>query len=190
MNGLQNLKQKKLVYLVTRRKDPKAFGELYDLYVEKIFRFVYYKISNREEAEDLTGDIFLKAWQYLISDGTEKVDSFNAFIYRIARNCVIDVYRRRAVRQECPIDMLAYQVPDPDNIKERVSDKEQITRVLADLRKLKQDYQDIIFMKYIEELSTKEIAAILDKSQANVRVTAHRALKVLKKMNSEDRKKN
>ncbi|MBD3311229.1 MAG: sigma-70 family RNA polymerase sigma factor [Candidatus Magasanikbacteria bacterium] len=187
MKGLKKLNEKKLLYRVMKKKDPEAYGKLYDFYVEKIFRFVYYKISNREETEDLVSDIFLKAWHYLIGDSNKDVNNFNAFIYRIARNSVIDVYRKRANKQECSLDQIGGQIAVESNFK-NIELKQEVDIILKGLSKLKEDYQEIIILKYIEELSTKEIAQVMEKSQANVRVTSHRAIKVLKKVLNESDK--
>src|SRR3989338_5724102 len=87
--------QEKLLLLKVRKKDPDAFGQIYDLYVTSIYRFIYFKVANRADAEDLTSEVFLKIWQYLI-DCEDEIDNLRALIYKFARNLVIDFYRERA----------------------------------------------------------------------------------------------
>jgi RNA polymerase sigma-70 factor (ECF subfamily) len=184
VKGLSNLQEKRLVYRVRVYKDAEAFGKLYDLYVQKIYRFVYFKVSHKEEAEDIVSDVFLKAWNYLtdIQRETEaEIKSFSGLIYTIARTSLIDFFRARARRKECTIEVL-------ENIAHDVSTEsaydagKDIEYILRNLKKMKREYQEIIVLKYIEELSTAEIAKIIGKSTVSVRVTIHRALKILKKM--------
>jgi len=95
----RKLNEKKLVYSVRVKKDPSAFAELYDSYVEKIYRFVYFKINSKEEAEDIVSSVFLKVWTYLIEYTEKEIDSFSGLIYRVARNAIIDFYRERGAKQ-------------------------------------------------------------------------------------------
>jgi len=73
-----NYREKLLVHKVQEKKDNEAFGELYDLYIEKIYRFVFIKLSNKEEAEDITSEVFLKTWNYLTADKKQsEIKSFS-----------------------------------------------------------------------------------------------------------------
>jgi len=176
--------EKKLVYRVRAHKDADAFGILYDRYVTKIYRFVYLKVSHKEEAEDIVSDVFLKTWNYLTDntrDRTVEVASFSGLIYTIARTSIIDFYRARANRRECTIEVLE-GVADETDLKSEIATRQEIDLILKSLKKMKREYQEVIVLKYIEELSTAEIAEILDKSQVSVRVTVHRAMKILKKI--------
>lgn len=182
--GLKKVNEKKLLYRVRVEKDTEAFGELYDRYVGKIYRFVYLKVSHKEEAEDIVSEVFLKTWNYLIDvqrENTHEIKSFSGLIYTIARTSLVDFYRARARRKECTIEVLENVAHEAD--LELSNDREwEIERLLRGLKNLKHEYQEIIVLKYIEELSTQEVAKILDKSSVTVRVTLHRALKILKKM--------
>ncbi len=178
------IRENYLLYKVQSKKDPQAYAELYDIYVTSIYRFVYFKVSVHEDAEDLTADAFLKAWHYL----TEHTDirSFRAVIYRIARNLVIDLYRKRAVRQQ------VVRIDEEGKFEQMVSDKGDFTKkmqiqhdhttVLVAINKLKEDYREVLIFKHVEGLSTGEIADILGKNKSHVRVTAHRAIKSLRKI--------
>lgn len=183
---MKSLKEKKLIYKVVAKKDPEAFGQLYDLYIEKVYRFIFFKVSNREEAEDLTSDAFLKTWNYLITLSDQEIKSFSALIYKVARNNIIDFYRQRAKRQECSIEIAIEEaVALEDDNQEKMQKKQEASQILKHLKKLKQEYQELIFLRYIEELSVKEISQILNKRQTNVRVTLHRAMNTLKKILQE-----
>lgn len=175
------LKEKFLLFRIRAKKDPEAFGAVYDAYVKQIYRFIYFKVSSAETAEDLTSEAFLKAWQYL----KEKRDVTNlqALLYSVARTVVIDHYRAT----NC--------VPGTVSLDETVSDenaevasekflkdmetKFDTTLVLEKLRGLKDEYRDVVIMRYLDEMSTGEIAAVLGKNASNVRVILHRATKAL-----------
>lgn len=173
-----------LLYKVRTRKDPEAFGQLYDLYIQKIYRFVYFKLNNKEESEDLTSEVFLKVWHYLIGDENREITSFSGLVYKVARNCLIDLYRERSKKQEMPLDENIEIKTDNKEIKD-FENLQEAEKIIGLLKYLKEDYQEVIMLNYIEELSAGEIAEILDKSQVWVRVTIHRALKKLKELADE-----
>lgn len=178
------INEKLLLYKVRIKKDPEAYGLLYDLYVKKIYRFVFFKINSREEAEDLTSEVFLKAWNYLAENSEQEIRSFAGFIYRIARNLVVDFYRERAKRSaESPLEVVAeILLAGNVGVHERLAVDGEMDAILKALKKMKQEYQEAVLLHYIEELSTGEVAQILGKSQISVRVTLHRALKKLKEL--------
>jgi len=175
---------KTLILRIRTEKSQDAYAALYDKYVERIYRFVYLKVSSKEYAEDITSDVFLKTWNYLVGPSGKEIKSFSGLVYRIARNRVVDFYRERGRRQqqEQPIEELA---SDPSVRASQEKDVDTIIEhdsIVATIMQLKQEYQDIIFLKHVEELSTREIAEILGKKQTAVRVTLHRAMKVLREM--------
>src|SRR3989344_5484924 len=148
--------QEKLLLLKVRKKDPDAFGQIYDLYVTSIYRFIYFKVANRADAEDLTSEVFLKIWQYLI-DCEDEIDNLRALIYKFGRNLVIDFYRQRAKR-------------------ELIGNEEIVLAGVKDV------YREVLVLRYIEELSISEMAKILEKSKGSVRVLLHRALKIVREV--------
>ncbi|MBU0597103.1 RNA polymerase sigma factor [Patescibacteria group bacterium] len=178
---MNKVNEKFLLYRVRTKQDPDAFGQLYDGYVDKIFRFVYLKISHRQDAEDLTSDVFLKTWNYLVQEDQKSVDSFSGFVYGIARNSVVDWYRKKSKIQECQLDGMIIRDYNLDIGKVLDLEIESI-KLINTIKTLKQDYQDVILLRYIEELSISEIAKILDKRNASVRVTLHRAKEKLKSL--------
>jgi RNA polymerase sigma-70 factor (ECF subfamily) len=156
----------------------KEFIDFYKANIDKVFRFVYFKVDNAETAKDLTSQAFLKCWQ---SNGKE-IKNPRAFVYRTARNQVIDFYRQKSKK---PVSL--------DELKEKGIEIAQSSFVfkielnfdLENLKKalqrIKSDYSEIIIWHYVDDLSTKEIAEILKKKENNVRVLLHRALETLKK---------
>ncbi|MFA7245314.1 MAG: RNA polymerase sigma factor [Candidatus Magasanikbacteria bacterium] len=173
-------KEKFLVHKIQQMGDTDSFATLYDLYIQKIYRFVYMKLGNREEAEDITSEVFLKVWNYLIDNREAVINSFSGLIYRIARNTLIDYYRKNH-NLEISIEEVG-DIFAETKILKNLGDKQEIERVAKALQKMKREYQEIILLKYVEEMSTSEISDILQKNTTNVRVTLYRALKILKKM--------
>lgn len=172
-----------LLYKIRFESNPDAFGELYDRYVKQIYRFVYFKVSNHEEAEDLTSEVFLKAWNYL--QEKKEVASFRGLLYRIARNAIIDLYRTRATRPEALSDE-EMEVTDDNAWYQGITTTLESEKIIAALKNLKQEYQEVITLRYIDELEVSEIADIVGKGHITVRVTLHRALKKLKDILDEN----
>lgn len=163
----------------------KIFSKIYDKYIDKIYRFIFLKVSSPEIAEDLCSETFLRGWRAFKRQETSdkgqgtKIENPPAFLYQIARNLVIDHYREKGKAQFVSAEHA--RIIDPRiNLEKSAylnSDFEQIRTALV---KIKGDYQDVIIYRYLDDLSMPEIAKILDKSEATVRVMLHRALKSLK----------
>ena len=158
--------------------DSSAFGALYDHYQPKIYRFVLIKVSHREEAEDITHQVFINAWASIASYKNLGFP-FSSWLYRIARNQVIDFYRTK--KNDASLDEIN---PDtlPD-IAESTGGAElrfEMQRVMGAIQKMKQEYQDVIMMRFVEELNVKETAHAIHKTEGAVKVLQHRALKQLK----------
>ncbi|MBZ9572257.1 RNA polymerase sigma factor [Patescibacteria group bacterium] len=155
----------------------KIFSKIYDEYINKIYRFIFLKVSSQEIAEDLCSETFLRGWRAFKNQ--REIENPPAFLYQIARNLIVDFYRERDKARIVSTENI--RIIDPRvNLEEEAylnSDLKQIRLVLANL---KEDYQDVIIYRYLDDLSIPEIAKILDKSEGAVRVMLHRALKALK----------
>ena len=155
-----------------------AFGLLYDKYQPVIYRFIYIKISHREEAEDLTHQVFLRAWENIYTYEFRGF-SFSSWLYYIARNKVIDHYRTRKIT----IDIESIQISEEIKPNEKtIDEKLEIKKIKNAITKLRPVEQDVLIMRFIEELSPKEVAGILKKSEGSIRLIQHKALKNLKKI--------
>ena len=165
-------------------KDADAYGQLYDFYVDRIYRFILFKVPGPEEAEDLTSEVFLKTWEY-VNKTTKKIQNINALFYRVARNSVIDYYRTRKFDTSISDEDNFKQIQDKRNLVDDTATKIEVEDVKLSLLKLKDEYREIIILKHIEEFSISEIADILSKSTGNVRVLLHRATKALKEIKSK-----
>ncbi len=177
MNG--NSKEMQALVEKVQKGDKNAFGEIYDLLLDRVYRFIYFRVGNKEDAEDLTETVFIKIWKS-ISSYENKGLPFEAWVFRIARNIVIDHYRTKKQKvslNETLIDTL----PDNKDSHEDVLHSQMLKEVIFDkLKHLQDNYREIIILKFIEEKDNKEISDILEKPIDQVRVLQSRALKALK----------
>jgi RNA polymerase sigma-70 factor (ECF subfamily) len=177
-------KNKNLHQLVKKAAsgDEIAFGEIYDRYFEKIYRFVYFRVSHEQTAEDLAAEVFIKAWKNISSIQSD--EAFNGWIYQIARNQVVDHYRTRKITVD--IELLANVLEFEDRMIHRANLSFDQKRFLSALPKLSEDQQLIIRLKFIEDLPNEEIAEIMEKPEGTIRVIQHRAIKQLKTLMQND----
>ncbi len=165
-----------------QRGDADAFGEIYDSYVPRIFRFAFLKIGSRENAEDLTSETFLRFWTYIRKEEIES-DTAEPILYRIARNLIIDSYRKKEIATQDIDDEVANCLKDErSDFAKELMEREEIREMMEMLKELKDDYREIIILRYVEGFLPEEIAKITGKSKGSVRVLSHRALKSLEKV--------
>lgn len=192
MNDLLDLhsnthKSDKSLFLSLKKyQDKTAFLQSYDLYFDQIFRFIFFKIGNREDAQDLTSATFLKCWGY-VQSGKLKSDneykSLRSFLYKIARNLTIDYYRQ--VKPQATLEEAENVVIDLGAADEQVDGALDWEFIVTRIKELKSEYRTILILKYVNDLSVAEIADILGKTKGNVRVTLYRALEALKKITND-----
>jgi|SRR3990172_2274282 len=154
------------------------FLKVYDQYADVIFRYCYFQISDREKAKDLTQDVFIKTWEYMTSG--KKVEYMKAFLYRIAANTVIDDRRKKKTLSLDKMAEEGFDFPDKKNEgeeKEMIFEGEQAVKVISDLA---DKYRDVLMLRYVDDLSIKEIAEIVNETENNVSVRIHRGLEKLK----------
>ncbi len=174
-------------HLIKRAKDgeAEAFGLLYDYYLPKIYRFVLLKVSHREEAEDLTHQAFLKAWEH-VDKYKDEGFPFSSWLYRIARNTIIDHYRStKHSKNDVGIDELEERIgelPEIDVVPldARLDQKIEIFQISTAIKKLKDIEQDIIIMRFVDDLPHEEVARVVGKSVSATKLIQHRAIKKIK----------
>lgn len=171
---------KQLIAQLQQEQDAEAFGQLYDRYVDNIYRFIFFKVSDTNEAQDITSDVFLKVWS-AIKEKKQGIENFKAYVYRTARNAVVDHYRKN--RKNISIDDIQAEELVTKSTVARLLDTDMDTkRVLSALKILKDEYRELIMFKYMNEMSYSEISEITGKSYVNIRVQVHRAVKTLKQL--------
>ena len=155
--------------------DREAFGILYERYVDRIFNYIYYRIGNVHDAEDLTERVFYRALRHIGSYRNQGVP-FSAWLFRIAHNLVANWHRDTSRRKEISLDD-AYPGPSSENHPEyellALEDKEHLLMVI---RKLPPERQQLLILKFVEHLSNAEIGQIMDKSEGAVKSLYHRTL--------------
>ena len=155
----------------------KEFGKIYDKYIDKIYRFIFLKVSSEDVAQDLCSETFLKGWEVYKSN--QKIDNQSAFLYAIARNLIIDHYRQKGKNQTVSAD--AFPIIDPRaGLEEKIAFNSDLNQIKAALVNLKEEYQNVIIWRYLNDLPMSEVAKLMDKSEETTRVTLHRALGCLR----------
>jgi len=157
--------------------DPDAFAALYDFYVEQIYRFVLFRVGDEQTAEDLTSQVFLKAWNNLSSYQIRGLP-FKAWLFRIARNSVIDYYR--TYKETTPLEPSALTKPDPAaEVGDQVEQLLQAEELRLALQQLTEDQRQVLTLRFIEGLSTEEVANVMGKRQGAIRALQMRGLQAL-----------
>lgn len=160
----------------TKQGDKDAFASLYEQYADAIYRYVYFRV-NPDDAEDLVETVFVKAWEK-ISGYKQTKDNFSSWLFRIAHNLVVDHYRSTKTIETITEEYQEYRAEyHPKIVTERGLESTMLQKAL---KGLKDDYQQVLVLKYINELSNKEIAKLLDKSEGALRILQFRALKALR----------
>ncbi|MCL4395932.1 MAG: sigma-70 family RNA polymerase sigma factor [Chloroflexi bacterium] len=162
-----------------RALDAQAFGRLYDSNVSKVYRYIYYKVGTAMQAEDLTAQVFMKAWEALDRyRWTQR--PFSAWLFRIAHNLVVDHFRTQ--RDTLSIEGLPFEI---DAHAESLDILAQRKLTAAELKKaisrLTDSQQQVIVLKFLEGYSTEETARIMRKDPGAVRALQHRALTALQR---------
>lgn len=172
-----------------KKGDAEAFGQVYDIFVVPIYRYIYYRVS-RSEAEDLTELVFLRAWEKRKSYRKQKGNSFNSWIFRIAHNAVVDHYRNNSKAEICE---LSEDIPESKHIADPVANLEQKfeqEELVVALKQLPELQQQVVILKFVNGFENTEIAAIIEKSVGAVRVIQFRALNRLKDLLKQPDKKS
>jgi RNA polymerase sigma-70 factor, ECF subfamily len=171
-----------------RRGERAAFGALYDRYVDAIYRYVAFRVRDDAEAEDVTSEVFVKAMVAL--PRYEPRTAFLAWLYRIARNEVIDRSRRASRHAEVPLgEPFAAVLPAVDESgdpERRAAANERVRRLRGGLSRLARDQQDVLVLRFIGGLSADEISLVLKKPASTVRGIQMRGLRALRTHLSPD----
>lgn len=165
------------VFRQAQKGDPDALGKIYDDYFDRIFRFIYFRTSHKETAEDLAEEVFIKAFRGLASmeGGPEKLQ---AWLFQIARNAVIDHYR--AKKPTVDISELELEATYTSTIVDELHLQDEQKRLLRAIEQLPAEHAQVVRLRFLEDLSISEIAQQLDRTEGNIRIIQFRALKKLR----------
>lgn len=159
-------------------RDSAAFAELYDLHYRRVYTYIYYRVGNQELAEDLAADVFMRGWQAIGAFDYRGVP-VAAWLLRIARNRVIDHFRRLGKRETVELeDHHTDAAQDPESEVETRLLRDDLMRLMSHLT---DDQRDVIILKFFEGMSNAEVASILGKPEGAVKSLQHRGLAALRR---------
>ncbi|MBI4128630.1 MAG: RNA polymerase sigma factor [Parcubacteria group bacterium] len=156
--------------------DNERFIQAYEAYADAIFRYFYFRVFDRDKAQDLSQETFTKTWEYLVK-GNE-VQNIRAFLYQVARNLMIDRSRKKVALS---LDALHEKGFDPGaDVRDTLENTLDADRMLVLLKHLEEKYREVILMRFVEGLSPREIARALDETENVIYVRVHRGLRQLR----------
>ncbi|MDD4761433.1 MAG: RNA polymerase sigma factor [Candidatus Pacebacteria bacterium] len=165
-----------------------SFGKLYDIHQPKIYRFIILKVGNKEESEDITHQVFLSAWQNIKSFRIKEVP-FSSWLYKIAKNKIIDYYRSK--KPVFSIESVDENTLKSSSFPELLTEKSmELEKIRNAMTKITEEQQDVLIMRFIEDLPIKEVAVTLNKSIGAIKLIQFRAINKLKKILKEENGEN
>ena len=164
--------------------DPDAFGQLYGLYVERIYSYIYYRVGNHQEAEDLTAKVFFRALNHIPHYKNQGVP-FAAWLYRIARNLVANWHRDNKRRQIVALDHVRLREDNRETPHRAAEINNERELLLAAIKQLPAERQQLLTLKFIEKMSNAEIGQMMGRSEGAIKSLYHRTLVSLKKLLAE-----
>ncbi len=166
-----------------------AFGELYRRYYSLIYRYVFFRLRSAPDAEDLAGQVFLNAWRSIGRFRPGQVP-FNAWLYTIAHNLLVNHYRNHSRRAETSIDDNMGEAADagpmvvnPESEMEKKWRNEALREAILNL---KEEQQQVIYLRFIERRDHSEVARLLGKNEGAIRTIQFRALQALRRLVDEE----
>jgi len=154
--------------------ETEAFGAIYELWAEHIYRFIYLKIRDEDTADDITADVFMKVWKGVKTFKPKAETKFSTWLFAIARNAVIDYYR--TTKQTIPFENL----PEIVDLEGEVDLYPEQKVLQEELENLKPEYKQVLVLRYVEDQPIAKVAQIMKKKEGNIRALTHRALSELK----------
>ena len=166
--------------LIERAKaEPEAFGALYEKYVDRIYAYVYYRVGDMREAEDLTARVFYRALAH-IPEYDQRGAPFAAWLYRIAHNLIANWRRDRTRHPELPLDAFAAMRTREATPQAQAEQAEDHRVLLEAIRRMPPERQHLIVLKFVDDLSNAEIGRVLGRSEGAIKSLYHRTLLALR----------
>ncbi len=169
----------------TQNGDLDAFGRIYDLLYDRIYAFVLHQVGSRTHAEDITAGVFVGALEKL-EGFSWRGAGFTAWLYRIARNDVVDHFRRHGRNlKELAVMEEALELPSDVRVDEMVESAWSELELIQAVRRLSDDQRQVVLLRLVGNLSNRQIGKVVSKSEGAVKALQHRALQNLRKMLGE-----
>ncbi len=164
--------------VIQAKKDPLAFGPLYERYVDQVYNYIFYRVGNHHDAEDLTARTFFRALKH-IGKYEDRGVPMSAWFYRIAHNLVANWHRDQGRHPLAPLDVA--QISSSPDMPETVTlDSERRTWLLSAVRRLPDDRQQLLVLKFVERMSNAEIGAAMERTEGAIKSLYHRTLIALR----------
>ncbi len=173
----EDLDDRALVELA--KDDKEAFGELYSRYLKKMYSYIYHRTGNTHDAEDLTAKVFYRAYSH-IGNYEDRGLPFQAWLYRIAHNIVANWHRDQGRRKIIALDdYVAHSLKSdaPDRLAEESEERAQLMQAV---RRLPEDRQQLLLLKFIERMTNAEIGEIMGRTEGAIKSLYHRTLLALR----------
>lgn len=161
------------------QRDADAFAQLYDLYFDRIYRFVRLKLNNPADAEDVTAGVFLNAWRSIERFSPKHDASFVAWLFRLAHNALVDRYRRE--RETVPLDSAAPIASMVNNPEAEVEWQTTLDELHHAINELTEEQRDVVLLRFVEGFSARTVGDILGKQEGAVRGMQFRAIEALRR---------
>lgn len=171
-----------LLFRIRKYRDEKAFERLVVEHRESLYRFLRAKLPTNEDAKDASNAAFFRVWNYITTAHEKETHHFRGLLFHVARNLVADFYRVR--KDAFSIEAMGdagLEIADTKQTPGRIEAETDARLMREAIAKLKPEYQDVIILRHFDGLDTEDIARKLEKTENNIRVTLHRALRELRK---------
>jgi RNA polymerase sigma-70 factor, ECF subfamily len=169
----------KTLVLQAKSGDADAFGRLYELYALKVFRFLYAQLPSQMDAEDLAAEVFLRSWNAM-PRYKDRGYQFSTYLFRIAHNVLVDYYRKAKKTAQFEDQSYSAALSQSENIHSESLARLEHQELYTGLSKLKEDYRTVLVLRFLNDFSPQEAAAIMQRSPGAIRVLQHRALGALR----------
>lgn len=160
----------------------KDYEELYLEFSDKIYKYIYWQTRDPYLAEDFTGEVFAGVWK---NWKRFKPDFSQAFLYKIAKNILIDFWRKNKNIKELSLETSVEEGIEPsydENLIEEIQKKSDINNLHEAIGELPENLREVVILRFIEDMPAREVGEILNITEVNVRVLQYRALKKLKEI--------
>ena len=174
-----------------KRHDTAALDRLYQLYIDKVYRYIWYRVGDQATAEDLAMDVFVRLVEHIGGfriPPQQQVAAFSAWLFRIAGNLVNDHHRRR-VRTDRYVESKQNELSSAgtdafDGEMRHMATQDQLRKALTQLN---HSQRDVLYYRYVADLSSKQTASVMKKTESAIKALQHRALESLRRaLDSED----
>ena len=167
------------------KTEREAFGVLYQRHITAIYRYVYYRVGNNEDAEDLTAKAFARALKH-VHNYNDRGLPFTAWLYRIAHNVVANFHRDNSRHPSVSFDEIDLHSAHHEDADHKIDSDRDRDRLLRAIRRLPDERQHLVVLKFVEQKQNNEIGQIMNRSEGAIKSLYHRTLLQLRELLDQD----